>query len=248
MKKNKKVFLTILFLMVMIIMMLSCNNSYAVLQVNGSDPATQLTKDWIVNFRKMEALGGTLGLEETINDDLTSTESNNLDCHMIKNTEYGALAILSASSYGNPYRIEDGDTTTGNKTGVQMNINNEWTAAHSTNIAWDRTGYEKVFKDAKTRYINWYPYVENGKYQRKIGDALAETAGWHDSGESIWATRTDDTSYAGGFLRATNGSIFSYDTQGRGHAYVGYEIYVWTKGQYNNEYASRPVIVVGEGF
>ena len=78
----------------------------------------------MINVRKMEELGGTMGLSETLNDNLTSSStSNNIDVHMEKNTEYGALAILSASSYGNPNKVEDGNTTTGNVTGVVMKIN-----------------------------------------------------------------------------------------------------------------------------
>lgn len=38
-----------------------------------------------------------MGLDETFNADLTSKESNNIDVHMMRSTEYGAIAILSAS-------------------------------------------------------------------------------------------------------------------------------------------------------
>ena len=50
---------------------------------------------------------------------------------MEKNTEYGAMAILSASSYGNQSKIESGGTTTGNKSGVYINLNKEWVSAGS---------------------------------------------------------------------------------------------------------------------
>ena len=56
---------------------------------------------------------------------LTSNNPN-LDIHMEKNTEYGAMAILSASAYGNQNVIGDGETTTGNKSGVYMKLNKEW--------------------------------------------------------------------------------------------------------------------------
>lgn len=103
------------------------NSAYATLQAN---PATQyVTKKsgttWISEFRKMETTGGAMGLTEQLNSDLTpKTDSNNIDVHMMKNTEYGAIAILSASSYGNPTTIARSTvkTTTGNKTGVYYNV------------------------------------------------------------------------------------------------------------------------------
>ena len=112
------------------LIMIGAGDSKAVLQSNGNDGATYNLSDWMLNVRKMEELGGAMGLSETLNSNLTSSsDSNNIDVHMEKNTEYGALAILSASSYGNPNKINDGETTTGNATGVVMKLNNEWVAA-----------------------------------------------------------------------------------------------------------------------
>ena len=103
------------------------NNAYATLQ---SNPATHYkTKKanitWISEIRKMETTGGAMGLTEQLNSDLTpKTDSNNIDVHMMKNTEYGAISILSASSYGNPTTIASSTvkTTTGNKTGIYYNV------------------------------------------------------------------------------------------------------------------------------
>lgn len=88
-----------------------------------------------MNVRKMEELGGAMGLTETLNDNLTSTTSNNIDVHIERNTEYGAMAILSVSNYGNPSKIKNGETTTGNKSGIVINFNNEVTSVQ---------GYEKL--------------------------------------------------------------------------------------------------------
>ena len=108
------------------------NSSKAVLQSNGNTGAAYNLSDWMMNIRKMEELGGAMGLNEKINSDLTTDgDSNNIDVHMQKNTEYGALAILSASSYGNPSKINDGETTTGNVTGVVMKLDSEWVAARN---------------------------------------------------------------------------------------------------------------------
>ena len=93
--------------------------SNAALQANKNPGVGDTIDNWLVKVRKMESTGGTLGLtDDTINEsNLTSTTKNNLDIHVQKNTEYGAMAILSASAYGNQNKINDGDTTTGNKTG-----------------------------------------------------------------------------------------------------------------------------------
>ena len=145
----KKILVIILFSIIFII--LNFNSSKAVLQANGNDGTTYNLSNWMINVRKMEELGGAMGLSETLNDNLTSSStSNNIDVHMEKNTEYGALAILSASSYGNPNKVENGNTTTGNVTGVVMKINSELVAAGSDNTA---------FKYAVGRYKNIYKSI-----------------------------------------------------------------------------------------
>ena len=153
----------------------------------------------------MQELGGTLGLSDTINtSDLTST-STELDIHMEKNTEYGAMVILSASAYGNPNKIEDGGTTTGNVTRVVMKLNKEWVAAGSsinTNIA--------------KRYKDDY----GSTYVAKYGDAITETAGWHGGTSSSW--RTCST-----LLRSHSGSVFSYYTTQGGYD-DAYPAHAWS--------------------
>ena len=164
------------FLFLIIFIILNTENSKAVLQANGNESATYNLSDWMLNVRRMEEAGGAMGLEETLNEDLTSSsESNNIDVHMEKNTEYGALAILSASSYGNPNKVEDGNTTTGNATGVVMKINNEWVAASI-----ELSGAIN-FKNAVNKYKNIY--IKKA-YEAKTGDAIEETSGWHNAKDS----------------------------------------------------------------
>lgn len=121
--KSKKYLMIIVLVVAMLL--LGANNSHAVLQSNGGTKAKYNFPEFILKIRQMESLGGTLGLTETINTTtlLPTSESNNLDIHMEKNTEYGAIAILSVSSYGNPNKINDGQTSTGNKTGIVFNGN-----------------------------------------------------------------------------------------------------------------------------
>ena len=204
--------------------LLGTNSSKAVLQSNGNDGATYNLNDWMMNVRKMEELGGAMGLSETVGSNLTSSNgSNNIDVHMQKNTEYGALAILSASSYGNPNKINSGETTTGNATGVVMKFNNEWTAASNGNIF--------------SGYVNRYKNIYYENYSAKRGDAIAETVGWHGSNYS-WNARVG----LSGVLRSNSSGIFSY--------WVDCMDYNW--GNYgsaniNIGYRSRAVIVQGDG-
>lgn len=223
-KKKLLIILILLFTMFFVIKPAKVN---AALQANGSSLKTDTIANWLVNIRKMEAAGGTLGLTDTINTtDLTSSasSSNNLDIHMEKNTEYGAMAILSASAYGNQNKINDGETTTGNKSGVYMRISNEWVAAGSlTSLA--------AFTNANSKYKNEYTTT----YVAKAGDAITETSGWHSSGKCYWINYNT----VNGLLRGYSGSIFSYSGLGDSPSYSSY----YTKSNY-----TRAVIVVGNGF
>ena len=159
------------------LIMIGSGDSKAVLQSNGNTGATYNLSDWMMNVRKMEELGGAMGLSETLNSNLTSSsDSNNIDVHMQKNTEYGALAILSASSYGNPNKINDGDTTTGNVTGVVMKLNKEWVVAAASALQ------ATNFQNAVARYKNVYTVATIGG---KLGDAI-NIASWHGGTNNKW--------------------------------------------------------------
>lgn len=225
-------------IVVFIIAILSSGESKAVLQANGNEGATYNVTNWMINIRKMEELGGAMGLTESINEDLTTNgESNNIDVHMQKNTEYGALAILSASSYGNPNKIEDGDTTTGNATGVVMKLNSEWVAGGTIKNV-------PNYANAKLRYKN----IQEQNYIQQKGDAVQETKGWHGAIHS-WGINDAALKYEDntGIVRASQESIFSvcslaecwYGSWGSIH-FSG--ISYWP-----TEHYSRAVIVSGEG-
>ena len=224
--KNKILLLTG---MSIAILMCSATNSNAALQANGKSTKQDTIGNWLLNVRKMEEVGGTLGLTDTINiTDLTSsaTTSNNLDIHMELNTEYGAMAILSASSYGNQNKIGSGKTTTGNKSGVYIRIS-EWDSE------WVSAGCNELgvanFKNAISKYKNIY----TTSYSAKIGDAISETSGWH-GGNAGWLSNNTTS----GLLRAVSGSIFSYDgyggSNGNGASYI-------------TKHPTRAVVVIGNG-
>ena len=224
MKINKK-FLSAILLGTAFIMLGIPNKSNAALQSNGGTPITKDLGTWILQIRKMQELGGTLGRTDTINTEDLTSEANDLDVHMEKNTEYGAMAILSASAYGNPNKINDGETSTGNSTGVVIKLNKEWVAAG--NIS-DSAQYTK----ANSRYKNMYTMT----YVAKSGDAVSETAGWHSSSSSTWLYNNTSS----GLLRAYGGSIFSYSGYGYwGSDWGGRDAY------YTRSWYSRAAIVVG---
>lgn len=222
MKKTK---LKLLICIVIVILMYIPTTSNAALQANGKSIKQDNVANWLLKIRKMEATGGTLGLQDTINTtDLTSTanQSNNLDIHMELNTEYGAMAILSASAYGNQNKINSGETTTGNKSGVYINLNKERVAAHGSSV-------NSVFSNVNSKYKNSY----TNTYVAKRGDAIGETAGWHSSSTSYWF----DGSMRTGLIRAHGGSIFSY------YAHDTYDSMAFI----NKSWASRAVVVIGNG-
>ena len=220
--KQNNLLLILIISVFTLVLTLGTTFSKAALQANGNTPAQKDLGTWMSSIRDMEATGGTLGLSETKNSDLTSTNSNNLDCHMEKNSEYGAMAILSASSYGKQTPVANGETTTGNKSGVVINLNAEWVAAGMISGLANYNGAAPRYKDLYSVSLQ----------TKKNGDALLETSGWHSSGMSEWFY--DDTS--GGMLRAYSGSLFSFS----GLRLRGYVAFV------NYAYYSRACIVVGQ--
>ena len=205
------------------------NKANAALQSNGGTPATKLSNDWILQIRQMQEKGGTLGRIDTINTTNLTSGATDLDIHMEKNTEYGAMAILSASAYGNPNKINDGETTTGNSTGIVININGERTAATTPGIE------DKNISNASLRYKNIYSIQ---KYVEKAGDAILGTQKWHGSTDTIDVSWFDYDMYVT-ILRGYKGSIFSFNAF-NGGAYQG-------PAAQPKKYASRACIVVGTG-
>lgn len=186
MKLNKIVRVSLFMILYIFVFQISIVN--ASLQSNGGTAITKKRDDWMVEIRQMEATGGNFGLAETTKSDLTfSNTSNSIDVHMQKNTEYGAMAILSASSYGNPSTISANGTTTGNNTGVVITSNYEWVAAHYgfVDIVDGYGGVQGRSRKEPLSYNGkYYNYYLNESYAFN-GDALFETQGWHNSTADI---------------------------------------------------------------
>lgn len=180
---NRK-YIIITILIITLVLLITVPKSNAALQSNGNTGTTMTNDNWLPNIRRMETLGGGMGLTESIQANLTpTTPSNNLDVHMEKNSEYGAMAILSASSYGNPNKIASGGTTTGNKTGIYIANTGvgEYVAATNSKFS---SYYRPNYFNAATKYKIVYDYSPTYGPIVK-GDAIMETSGWH-GGDKIW--------------------------------------------------------------
>lgn len=132
--RNKERIIIIVFITIIGMVLFIPTKSQAVLQANGGTPAAKNLNTWLLEVRQMQQTGGALGLTDEIDGNLKTTNKN-LDIHMQKNTEFGAMAILSASDYGKPEKVGNGETTTGNSTGIKVNINREWVSAGCTQLS-----------------------------------------------------------------------------------------------------------------
>lgn len=234
--KTKKKFLVSILAILMACIILQPNKANAALQSNGGTPATKTYNEWALQIRQMQELGGTLGRTDTIDSTTLTSNATDLDIHLEKNTEYGAMVILSASAYGNPNKINNGETTTGNSTGIVMKINKErvsaWPKSNEDYITLDKS----ILGSYKNRYYNLYTLHYSSYYPAayKAGDALIETYQWH--GAETWSGFAFNNC---GIVRAYSGSVFGF--------YAG----DGAQGYYNCNYtvplASRAVIVVGTG-
>lgn len=232
--KIKEKLLILVIGLLFILFIISPIKSSAGLQANGKSQKADTIANWLLNIRKMEEIGGTLGLTDTINtENLTSASetSNNLDIHMQKNTEYGAMAILSASAYGNQNKIGIGETTTGNRTGILINGNVELVAAEGGDSLY-------AYQDINTKYENLYKI---GSDLKLIGDACNESLGWHGGTGSWFKQGLDDGAPVGGPLYRGNGVIFNFAIAQVGNGFSH-------RPCYSCAYATRAVVVIGNGF
>lgn len=184
----KKIKITMCIL-ALVIMLIPISNVQAALQAN---PNTHYKKtdnaiNWMTNIRYMESTGGAMGLNETINGTtkVATSESNNIDMHMIRSTEYGAIAILSASGYGNPKTMQASaiKSTTGNKSGVYFGSNWEVVAGGVQG---------SIFSGVDGRYYDTYT---TSNASARVGDGLGMastknpgTSGWHSAGNMGWVS------------------------------------------------------------
>ena len=216
--------------------LLPVGNVKAALQANSNThyKTTNTPDTWMAQIRNMEKSGEAMGLSETLRSDLTaSSDSNGIDVHMMRSTEYGAIAILSASGYGNPQTLQNSSTktTTGNKTGVYFSgYNWEYVAGGY---------YGQIFKGVNEKYYDaYYGSIRSAKAGDALGSSTETNPGcykWHSAANYGWVV--SDTRYGLYFGRGLGG-LFSYSFK----FYDGYH----SQNPGSSEYG-RGVAVVGAG-
>ena len=239
MKEKTKLKLISLVVILVVMTLLPVGNVKAALQANSNThyKKTNTPDTWMAQIRNMEKSGEAMGLSETHNSNLTaSSGSNGIDVHMMKSTEYGAIAILSASGYGNPQILQNSSTktTTGNKTGVYFN---------GTDWEYVAGGYSgEIFKGVNAKYYDAY---NSSITSAKAGDALGSSTEtnpgcyrWHSATNCGWVGPSGYPNCGRYFGRGLGG-LFSYS-------------YEYSRGSYHNSYPAaaeygRGVAVVGAG-
>lgn len=166
--KQKKFFIIVIILVGIILLP---KEVLAVLQANPNTNGakTDIEKNWMSNIRNMETANQAMGLEETIDKTTknATSSSNGIDVHMIKTTEWGTVAILSASGYGNimPVHSSTIKSTTGNKTGVYFPLKSEGTAGVFSG--------RNFFSGVDEKYYDVYTTNNDSA---KVGDALGTSS------------------------------------------------------------------------
>ena len=229
---NKKVFLGIIIILTMILINVKV---YAIGgQASGTSNSTYKTVSYFFELiRTMETSTGTLGVNSNINTTTyVDSSGNGIDCHLEKNTEYGTIALLAASEYGNTTSDGGGASTGVGATGVfQMNngkyelIANTWNAEENGTPA--TNSYNGALISADSRYVNKYYGTKDDFTSRGYvikGDGLIQTEGW--GGNTIFVNLGNPTFLRGG------GGFFGYSSGGG-------------SGSANN--CARAVVVCGAG-
>lgn len=227
MKRNLKISIIVIILLVatLVVSTKVQANYQSIYQSSASNYKREYQNKFITNIRNMEAEGQVMGLKETMDGEslLSTTGSNNIDVHMTKNTEYGAMILLSASAeygkqgVGTARYVVNGEgmtTTTGNVYGVYMD---DIAGARSENVAASNEGTAYGYSTKiNPRYVNIY----SDTVTEIDGDAIL---GWHS---------------------ADKGSIYSYGYRGNRN----YGIFTAAGSTGSATYVSRASIVNGLGF
>lgn len=248
--KAKKILATlVLALIISIIITSSVQAALQSMPTTTQDSTRRATPaDWILSVRKMEEANGGMALNETVGTDaLATTNPNNIDVHLLKNTEFGAIVLLGASDYGKQGAIggtgEDRwmtqggtetsgtannlATTTGNVTGIYEIGYRDMTLG-SSQVEWTAAGGTDFLSNIDSRYMNRYTQSEDSALP---GDATVETKYWHTKGEPYydWLQGADR-----GFIR------------GRATESLG-AFYISGSSSVTSSYGARAGVVCGSG-
>lgn len=220
---------------------ISCNASLQS-RPNVSSLVSKTASEFFRLCREMETSSGPMGLNATITtDEVTgkvneTSGSNGIDVHMIKNTEYGAAALLSASAYGdcpNGYSVSGtSDSTTKNKSGIMQMASGKYeyvagilNQEQITNSN-AKGNYLKSIIASDNKYKNVYNSTEMSAESDIDGDATYETQRWRGASSANWLS-----AYSPVFYRSDFG-VFLFNG---------------SDGSANSNYGSRAAVVCGAG-
>lgn len=233
MKIHKKT-IAIFLVAILLIFYLSINSHANVQSVSngtGRGLVDTTSSQFFALIRQMESSTGPMGLNAEINSSTgaETSQSNGIDVHMIKNTEWGAVTLLMDSDFGSKTSGEgtslsaDVRSTTGNATGVyEMYSGWEYVAGvyeNMTSQTYRANLYNAIHDGANlkpSKYVNAYsnPTDVNTDYSgQKPGDATGETARWKSASIANFVT-SDGPGFSRGYSGAfgfgrVNGSVGS---------------------------------------
>ena len=224
----------------------NCNKNTLniVVKPNSTSLTYQTVSNMFNGIRKMELAGNIHGFTQTGTTENTYTgvienDSNNIDTHMIKNTEWGAVAYLSHSKYGNPGNVAD--STTGNESGV-YNLDNgktEYVMANMVNSSGNfQVSSAGTWSTSSTshplaKYYDNYAYSDVGSGETslirgKLGDGTREVITAFTAARSRWY-RGDNFLMANSFPWSVKNGIYGMNA---------------SNGSVDSNYTSRPVLTV----
>lgn len=216
------------FLLMIFILCIYSTSSNAMYQSKPGTTDVTNYWNWHVNVRRLEAPNYGMGLtEKTIDTNtLVSSTVNNIDAHMMKNSEYGAMVLLGASDYGK--QGVGSAKYMQNGTGDQVTTTGNYTGVYGVGKVWEMTSGGYIVNDSYSRFALNYnnKYMQYNTVSERNGDATGTTAGWHGSGTSDWSFNWTRCF----FIRGGNGA-FSY-----------------SQTSYETAYATRAVVVNGQNF
>ena len=244
MKIHKKT-IAIFLVAILLIFYLTINshaNVQSVSNGNGRGLVDKTSSQFFSFIRQMESSTGPMGLNAEIDSSTgaETSQSNGIDVHMIKNTEWGAVTLLMDSDFGakaagtGTSLAENVRSTTGNATGVyEMYSGWEYVAGvyeNMTSQTYRANLYNAIHDGANlkpSKYVNAYsnPTDVNTDYSgQKPGDATGETARWKSA------------SYAG-FVT----SDYPVFLRGDSSAFHFFRV----NGNYHSSFSSRAAVVCG---
>lgn len=223
--KTKKILIAIAIMLVLILA--QTTNAFALQSTSTGSSINDTATNWVINIRKIEAEKGGMGLKETIDttNARATSESNNIDVHLQKNTEYGAMVLLGASNYGKratsvtpgDYWMDLGNTsTTGTLTNLTTSTGNISGVYELATDSWEWTagGGNNFLSNINKRYRDIYT-SNTGKPGDATKEGSIDLANWHTSYPSTsWATG------GRGFIRGSNDNgVFARNNNSAGIRY-----------------------------